>query len=97
MYQPAFTETFVALLAVIVWARWLDDRAPSWARYLPWVAGAGVILGQAFGGYVVFMRLDPGPLLVAGRWIGMGTCALSLLVQAALTVASLVRPGSPKP
>lgn len=92
MYQPAFTETFVALIVVLLWARWLDGRAPAWSGWIPWAAGAGVIVSQGTAALVLARRGDvASQVLFAGRWIGMGSCLAALVVLAGLTLASFSR------
>ena len=90
MYQPAFTETFVALIVVILWARWLDAKAPPWARWLPWVAGTLVGVSQLVATWCVLQQMHHSPQLTAARWLGMGACLTSMLVQAGLTVKSML-------
>ncbi|MCB9689095.1 MAG: hypothetical protein H6738_23225 [Alphaproteobacteria bacterium] len=86
MYQPAFTETFVALIIVILWARWLDEKAPTWAAWLPWGSGALVGVSQIIATWIVLQQM-PGdaPQLLAARWLGMGACLASMVVQAGFT------------
>ncbi len=92
MYQPAFTETFLALVLVMLWARWLDGRAPAWSGWIPWAAGFGVIASQGAAALVLARRGDvASDLLFYGRWIGMGSCLLCLAVLAGLTVVSFSR------
>lgn len=90
MYQPAFTETFVALIIVILWARWLDGKAPTWASWLPWGAGVMVAGGQVVATWIVLQQLpSDSPQLLVGRWLGMGGCLAVMVVQAGFTVRSL--------
>jgi hypothetical protein len=95
MYQPAFTETFLALTLVVLWCRWLEDHRPRWGARISLAAGLAVVLSQ-LGAMWVLIRggSDPSGSLVAVRWLGMGTCLASLAACAVLTTLHLARRSS---
>lgn len=99
-YTPAFFEVFLALVVVILWARWLQDRPVPRVvvAMLPWVAGAAVVVGQllALWGLVASSAGDGTMDLPVrwGRWGSAGVVVLCLVTELALTAWSFTRRGS---
>jgi hypothetical protein len=95
MYTPAFLEIFVGLVAVLLWAKWLERRPapPAVVPALPWIAGAAVLLGQVAAFYAIMTSIGaPDPVLVrTARWGSFGVVAGCLLVEVALTIRVLVQ------
>ena len=91
-YTPAFTEIFVAWVAVVGWSAWLRPRAPEGAgdtvlAVLPWLTGATVMIGQAVA-VVGLMGQTPsggtavGPSLIrVASFASAGVVVLALLVE----------------
>jgi hypothetical protein len=95
-YTPAFTEIFLGLVAVVLWAAWLKRRPGPQGVIgaLPWVAGAAVLIGQAAATYALVTQLggvaDPTLVRVA-RWGSLGVVAGCLVVELGLTAWSFAQ------
>ncbi len=97
MYVPSFFESFLALVLVILWTRWMTGRprAPGFARFVPWVVGGVLLASQAAGTLIVLQAAAGSPTPDAEAWVmnarlvSAGTIALGALVLAGATAASL--------
>ena len=102
MYVPAFFEIFLGLVVVVLWGRWLATRptTPAPTRLVPWVVGAGVLVGQAVAAFAVLQAStgaagNAEQLVTGGRWGSFAVVGMGLLALGLATAASLLRAPQP--
>ncbi len=104
MYEPAFFEIFLGLVAVVGWCTVLarSEQAPPWVWMVPWIAGALVFAGQvvAFGTVLAGAGAGPGEPAVSGqilrwaRWGSLGAVGLGLLASTLATAITVLAPAN---
>ncbi len=90
MYVPAFFEVFVGLVVLMVWTRFVLNRGAHPAiRWVPWIVGAILVIGQGVAA-VVLMQGMGSPALADTQTVRTAQVVSGI----ALVVGSIVLVGA---